>query len=111
MPRFGMQMQTSKEFDNIKWYGRGPHETYWDRKTGASVGIYSGTVEENIFEYTTMNGKFPRRIAETQGGAMPHPNDYRRANQICRAGPQPTWLLNFFVGPRQELRVNHESSK
>ncbi|MGD8699367.1 MAG: glycoside hydrolase family 2 TIM barrel-domain containing protein, partial [Gemmatimonadales bacterium] len=31
MPRFGMQMTLPKEFSNLQWYGRGPHESYWDR--------------------------------------------------------------------------------
>ncbi|GAH67899.1 unnamed protein product, partial [marine sediment metagenome] len=35
MPRFGMKMTLPVEFENITWYGRGPHENYWDRKTGA----------------------------------------------------------------------------
>ncbi|UCC29157.1 MAG: DUF4981 domain-containing protein [Phycisphaerales bacterium] len=52
LPRFGMQAHVPKRFDNMRWFGRGPHETYWDRKTGAAVGIYSGTVEENIHDYT-----------------------------------------------------------
>jgi len=51
LPRFGMQMAIPGEFDDVRWYGRGPHETYWDRKTGAAVGIYSGKVEELIHEY------------------------------------------------------------
>lgn len=51
MPRFGMQMAIRGRFCNMSWFGRGPHETYWDRKTGAAVGQYSGTVEENIHVY------------------------------------------------------------
>ena len=51
LPRFGMQMAMPTEFDTMTWYGRGPHETYWDRKTGAAVGIYSGPVEEQTHLY------------------------------------------------------------
>ena len=51
MPRFGMQMAMPAEFDRITWYGRGPHETYWDRKTGAAVGTYSSSVEKIVHEY------------------------------------------------------------
>jgi len=51
LPRFGMQMAMPEEFNVMTWYGRGPHETYWDRKTGAAVGIYSGPVEEQIHDY------------------------------------------------------------
>ena len=49
--RFGMQMSIPGEFNKMTWYGRGPHETMLDRKTGAAVGIYSGLVEELITPY------------------------------------------------------------
>lgn len=51
LPRFGMQMAIPGQFSTMTWYGRGPHETYWDRKTGAAVGEYCGPVEEQISEY------------------------------------------------------------
>ena len=38
-------------FDNFTWYGRGPHETYIDRKQGAKVGVHSGTVDEQYVPY------------------------------------------------------------
>lgn len=46
LPRIGMQMLIPGEFRNVEWYGRGPHETYWDRRTGAAIGIYRSTVDE-----------------------------------------------------------------
>ncbi|NVM34280.1 MAG: DUF4981 domain-containing protein [Candidatus Lokiarchaeota archaeon] len=49
--RFGMQMSMAKEFNKITWFGRGPHETMFDRKTGAVIGIYSGFVEDLIHNY------------------------------------------------------------
>jgi beta-galactosidase len=51
LPRFGMQMGVPGEFSTMTWYGRGPHESYWDRKTGAAVGLFSGSVEEQIHPY------------------------------------------------------------
>ncbi len=51
MVRFGMQTAIPNEFNKMKWYGRGPHETMLDRKTGAAIGIYSGLVEELITPY------------------------------------------------------------
>jgi beta-galactosidase len=51
MIRFGMQMGISGDFSNIKWYGRGPHETMLDRKTGGAVGIYSCDVKNLIHNY------------------------------------------------------------
>lgn len=46
LPRVGMRVLIPGEFRNVEWYGRGPHETYWDRKTGAAVGLYRSPVDE-----------------------------------------------------------------
>ena len=51
LPRFGMQMAIPGEFSTMSWFGRGPNESYWDRKTGSAVGFYSGPVEENFHPY------------------------------------------------------------
>jgi len=51
LPRFGMQMAIPGEFSTMSWFGRGPNESYWDRKTGSAVGLYSGPVEENFHPY------------------------------------------------------------
>lgn len=40
LPRIGMTTQVSSNLTSAEWYGRGPHETYIDRKTGAAVGRY-----------------------------------------------------------------------
>ncbi|MNJ49478.1 Beta-galactosidase [compost metagenome] len=41
----------SGRLDTIAWYGRGPHDNYWDRNTGAKVGRYSGAVLEQFVPY------------------------------------------------------------
>ena len=51
LPRFGMKMTLPKDFNKVSWYGRGPHESYWDRKTSAPVKVYSGTVWEQTYPY------------------------------------------------------------
>lgn len=52
LPRVGMTMTLPDAFQNLTWYGRGPHESYWDRKTGAAVGVYNGTVWEQYHDYS-----------------------------------------------------------
>jgi beta-galactosidase len=51
IPRVGMQMRIPGEYRTVAWYGRGPSENYWDRKTGSAVGRYSGRVEDLITHY------------------------------------------------------------
>lgn len=49
--RFGMNLVMTREFDQISWLGRGPHESYADRYTSALVGLYSGAVADQYFPY------------------------------------------------------------
>jgi beta-galactosidase len=51
IPRMGMQIQIPEEFMNLKWFGRGPHENYVDRKTSADVGLYESTVDDQYVPY------------------------------------------------------------
>tara|TARA_R110002051_G_scaffold88786_1_gene156525 strand:- start:2118 stop:5225 length:3108 start_codon:yes stop_codon:yes gene_type:complete len=51
MPRFGMRMIVNGDFDNLKYYGRGPWENYSDRKESAFLGTYIDKVE-NQFTWT-----------------------------------------------------------
>lgn len=46
LPRIGMQMKIPRAYDTMQWYGRGPHENYWDRQTGSAVGLYSEKVTQ-----------------------------------------------------------------
>lgn len=51
MVRFGMSFAVSDSYKNAKWYGRGPHENYCDRKTGAKIAVHSLTVREMEHKY------------------------------------------------------------
>ena len=51
VPRVGMQMAIPDDYNKISWFGRGPHENYWDRKTSAEVGQFSSSVDELITQY------------------------------------------------------------
>jgi beta-galactosidase/beta-glucuronidase len=50
-PKVGITMQLPKAYNRFSWYGRGPIESYPKRKTGAKIGVYSGTVEEQYFPF------------------------------------------------------------
>ncbi len=51
LPRVGTLSQINRDFNNIVWYGRGPHESYWDKKYSNHFGIYSSTVKEQHVPY------------------------------------------------------------
>jgi len=51
LPRVGVRMTLPGGYENLIWYGRGPHETYVDRKAGAQVGVYEGAVDDQYVPY------------------------------------------------------------
>lgn len=52
LARVGLQLELPASFNTLKWYGRGPFESYWDRKESARVGLYTGKVADQFFPYT-----------------------------------------------------------
>jgi len=51
LPRFGNNLIIKNEYQNVEWFGRGPHENYNDRNTAALVGVYKASVEDLYFPY------------------------------------------------------------
>lgn len=49
--RAGNDITINKNFSNINWYGRGPAENYWDRKTTTFIGQYKQAVDEQYYPY------------------------------------------------------------
>ena len=51
MPRMGVSITLNKQYDQMAWLGRGPHENYCDRNGSSFVGLYKGSVAEQYFAY------------------------------------------------------------
>lgn len=51
LPRFGIRMFLKGEYENLKFYGLGPHESYRDKCRSCSHGLYDTTVEEQQEDY------------------------------------------------------------
>ncbi|GHT04345.1 beta-galactosidase [Bacteroidia bacterium] len=51
IPKVGYVLEMPKDFENIAWFGRGPWESYPDRKEAALEGIYNSTVSEQWVDY------------------------------------------------------------
>jgi beta-galactosidase len=49
--RVGNDLQLNKQLNQIRYYGRGPWENYWDRKTASFTGIYHQSVDSQYFAY------------------------------------------------------------
>ena len=51
LPRVGFQLQLPGSYDGAQWYGRGPQESYADRKEGARFGLFRSSVADLHFPY------------------------------------------------------------
>lgn len=51
VPRYGMRLQIPEQYSNMKYYGEGPHENYWDRKFSSYIGMYCQDVKDNCVPY------------------------------------------------------------
>lgn len=51
LPRLGIRFTMPAGFDSVTWFGRGPQENYWDRKTGAAVGLYQSSAWDLLHPY------------------------------------------------------------
>lgn len=51
LPRLGLRFQMPRAFDTLTWYGRGPFESYPDKKSGALLDLYRASVEDTHEPY------------------------------------------------------------
>ncbi|MCB9137836.1 MAG: DUF4981 domain-containing protein [Caldilineaceae bacterium] len=51
LPRLGVSLALPPTQAMLSWYGRGPHESYADRKLSAAVGRYQGPVSAQLYPY------------------------------------------------------------
>lgn len=50
LPRYGFRMEL-KTSDAVKFFARGPHENYCDRKAAAKLGVYEGSIADFEHNY------------------------------------------------------------
>ncbi len=51
IPEISMLIPLKKEYDRLEYLGRGPHENYIDRNTGADLGLYKAEISELFTPY------------------------------------------------------------
>ncbi|HEU0066068.1 MAG TPA: glycoside hydrolase family 2 TIM barrel-domain containing protein [Sphingomonas sp.] len=49
--RVGLAFSLPTDVTTAQWYGRGPHESYVDRKTSAPIGLWRGAIAEQNHDY------------------------------------------------------------
>jgi beta-galactosidase len=69
--RVGLWFDIPARLTMVGWYGRGPHESYVDRKTGAAVGLWRGAIADQNHDYMRpqdTGNKVDVRWLEVSGG-------------------------------------------
>ncbi len=51
LPKIGFRLEMPKDFENLTWFGRGPWESYADRKEACFESVYNSTVKEQWERY------------------------------------------------------------
>lgn len=51
LPRLGVTLTLPPGFEELSWYGRGPHENYSDRNRSAMIDAYESTVTDQYVPY------------------------------------------------------------
>ncbi|MFJ1429434.1 glycoside hydrolase family 2 TIM barrel-domain containing protein [Capnocytophaga canimorsus] len=51
LPRLGYVMTIPQKYENLTYYGRGKHDNYNDRKTGAFIEQFSGKVKDEFVHF------------------------------------------------------------
>ncbi len=91
IPRIGMYLTLPNDYTQTEWYGRGPQETYWDRKTGAKIGVYRGAIDDQFHRYA--------RPQETGNKTDIRWMNVQSSNLILTVNSTDNKLLNGSVWP------------
>jgi beta-galactosidase len=111
LPRVGIALALAKDFENLRWLGRGPWENYSDRKDATDLGVWHSTVTQQYVPYvrpqengnhedtrwvelTDTNG-FGLKISATE-------NPFSFSALHFTANDLATTRHNFELNPRQE---------
>ena len=95
IPRIGMKFILPGDYNYVEWFGRGPHESYWDRKTSAAIDYYKGTVWEQTYQYV--------RPQETGNKTDVHWMALSNGNTGILAKGQPTFDASVHQYPYSDL--------
>lgn len=54
VPRVGLEFITAEGFERLRFFGRGPNQSYPDMKLAAALGLYESTVEAQHFPFNPL---------------------------------------------------------
>ncbi len=102
--RAGNDLTLNQSFQNISWYGRGPGENYWDRKTNTFIGDYKSTVAEQYYPYARPqeSGNHTETRWVTFSNTDGHSITFQRADSLLNFSAIPYSLDDLDPGPEKK---------
>ncbi|RAP75135.1 glycoside hydrolase family 2 TIM barrel-domain containing protein [Paenibacillus montanisoli] len=104
IPEIGMMFVMDGSFDELEWYGKGPHESYWDRQESARLGLFQSKPADQFVPYLRPqecgNKMAVRRAAIGNG-----------AGSVLHITGEPTFELNVLPYSPFELEAHDHVHK
>lgn len=98
LPRLGVSLPLSTTLQTIRWFGRGPRESYVDRRTSELIGIYQQRVSEQFVPY--MRPQDSGHHVDTRWFEV-----FDAGGSGIRVEPDPGTLLSFGVLPYSDASI------
>lgn len=102
LPRLGVSVAMSRTLQNLRWFGRGPRESYVDRRTSELIGIYTQRVSEQFVPY--MRPQDSGHHVDTRWFEV-----LDDSGNGVRIEPEAGTLLSFGVLPYSDAMINAAS--
>lgn len=101
MPLFGMLFRFKADYDNMKWYGYGPGESYIDRSHGNPIGIWNAKVSNQLSRYLV-----PQECANKIGVRKASVTDLKGRGVQFEAIPEVT-QQNRYIDPSMSAELQN----
>lgn len=109
MFRYGMQLQMPEQYDKVLYYGRGPIESYCDRKDSQFLGVYQNEVSKEYYPYIR-----PQESGNHTDVRWFRVTDGRKGLEFYSSAPMECSALPYLMtdlddGPFKDKKVGHHS--
>jgi beta-galactosidase len=105
LPRVGMTLILADSLRRVEWFGRGPHESYADRKRSAKVARWSAQVDDMAHPY--IRPQETGNLTDVRWIALSGPDGVGLlavADSTMSASALPNPDADYDAGPDKELR-------
>ena len=88
LPRVGTVLELAAGHEAFEWFGRGPHETYPDRRRGGRVGLWRSTVADQLCPTSDRRRTAATATPAGSGSARPAGGSASTSTRPARSRPR-----------------------